>query len=95
MAAVSAVGCLAVSVDGEAVGSRPWRTSTSRARANSAALPNRSAGDFANAFAIACSIASGTVSRSSRSGRGDSVNRRAIIACSVGAENGGAPASIS
>ena len=67
----------------------------SRARANSAALPNRSAADLASAFAIACSIASGTVSRSSRSGRGDSVNRRAIIAWVVGAEKGGSPASIS
>ena len=67
----------------------------SSARANSAAVANRSAGALASARATACATASGTVSRTSCSGRGVSVIRRAIIACAVGAENGVSPASIS
>ena len=68
---------------------------SSSARANSAAVANRSAGDFARARAVAPATPSGTVSRTSRSGRGDSSIRRAIIACAVGAVKGGSPASIS
>ncbi len=68
---------------------------SSSARANSAAVANRSAGALASARATAWDTPSGTVSRTSRSGRGVSMSRRAMIACAVGAVNGGSPASIS
>ena len=65
------------------------------ARPNLSAEENRSAGDFDSALATAFSTASGTVSRNDRTGRGVSVNRRAIACCGVGPVNGGSPASIS
>ena len=65
------------------------------AAANWAALLNRSAAVRASAFCSASSTPSGTASRSCRTGRGVSMNRRAIIACAVGAANGVSPASIS
>jgi hypothetical protein len=63
--------------------------------ANSFIVPNRSAGSGASAFRIARSTPSGTVPRTARTLGGGSVNRFMIIACIVGAENGGSPASIS
>ena len=50
------------------------------ARAKAAAESKRSAGTLASALATACSTHSGTLSRTVRSRRGVSVNRRAIIA---------------
>ena len=63
--------------------------------ANASALSKRSAGVRASAFAMAASTDGGTASRSSRTGRGDSVKRRATIACGVAALKGTWPVSIS
>ena len=80
----------------------PWppsppsrRSAVSSAAPNSAAVANRSAGVRASARWSARSTLSGTASRACRIGRAVSVNRRAIIACAVGAANGVSPASIS
>ena len=78
---------------GPRAGAGVWPSA--KAFPNSAAVPNRSAGDLASALATARSTPSGTVSRTSLSGRGVSVNRRAIIACADGPVKGGSPASIS
>ena len=67
----------------------------SRARANSPALANRSAGVLSSALATAASIASGTALRTTRRWTGRSVISLAIIACAVGPVTGGSPASIS
>jgi hypothetical protein len=65
------------------------------AAANFAAEPNRSAGTLASAFNTTASMPMETVSRTVRSGRGFSVNRRVTMAWAVGPVNGGSPASIS
>jgi hypothetical protein len=69
-------------------------TGASSARANSAALVNRSAGERANARVIACSIPSETSRIVRRCGTG-SLKRFAMMACAVGPVKGGSPASIS
>ena len=63
--------------------------------ANSAAVPNRSAGSFSSAVSTAVSTCGGMVWRCGRSGRGLSVTTRATIACAVEPVNGGSPVSIS
>ncbi len=68
---------------------------SSNARANSAALPKRSAGSFWRAVAIASSRLTGVVFRSFPIGVGSSVITLATIAWAVGPVNGGSPASIS
>ena len=65
------------------------------ARANSAAVANRSAATGASARWMAWSTASGTLGRVRRTLGGGSLRRRAIIAWAVGAANGASPASIS
>ncbi len=65
------------------------------ARANSAALPNRSAGTGASARRIAWSNSSGTLGRPRRTLGTGSVKRLPITACAVGPVKGGSPASIS
>ena len=63
--------------------------------ANSDALANRSAGTFANAFATAASMWSGTSARTVRILVGRSERSLAITACAVGPVWGGSPVSIS
>ena len=65
------------------------------AAANSAAVANRSAGNFSSAVSTAASTAGGTLRRSSQGGRGSSVSTLETIACGVGPVNGGSPSSIS
>jgi hypothetical protein len=65
------------------------------AAANSAALPNRSAGSLASAVSTAASIAGDTVFRCRVGGGGSSVRTLAMIACAEGPVNGGSPTSIS
>ena len=70
-------------------------TSGASAWANCTADGYRSAGDLASAVVTTRSRLAGTVSRTCRSGRGDSDRLRTMIACGVGPVNGGSPASIS
>ena len=65
------------------------------AAANSAAVPNRSAGSFSSARSTAASTCAGTLRRSAMIDRGCSVMTRAMIACTDGPVNGASPASIS
>ena len=65
------------------------------ASANSAVVGNRSAGVLARARRIASSTASGIVVRTIDGGDTMSSEWRAMIACAVGPEKGGAPTSIS
>jgi hypothetical protein len=74
------------------------RTGTSvevSARANSSAVPNRSAGTLASARSIAYLTGGGTVARTVCSEGTGSIACRAMIDCAVGPVNGGCPASIS
>jgi len=66
-----------------------------KAAANSAAVPNRSAGSLCSAIRTASSTASGTVGRCRLGGAGVSVITLATIACAVLPMNGGSPTSIS
>jgi hypothetical protein len=66
-----------------------------RAAANSAAVPNRSAGSFCSATITAASIAGGTVFRCRARGLGSSASTRATIAWAVAPVKGGSPVSIS
>jgi hypothetical protein len=65
------------------------------ARRNCSAVENRSAGVFANAFAIACSTAGGVAGRISVKDGISAIECRARIACGVGPPNGGSPPIIS
>ena len=67
----------------------------SSARASSVAVAKRSAGNVAIAMPAMRSTSGSTVGRASRRLGARSVKRRAMIACTVGPVNGGAPASIS
>jgi hypothetical protein len=66
-----------------------------KARAKSAAVANRSAGNFARLRLTAASTAGGTVSRSVVSGVARSLKSRATMAWTVAPVNGGSPDSIS
>ncbi len=65
------------------------------ASANSAAVPNRSAGSFSKDVSTAASMCDGMVWRWGSSGRGVSVTTRATMAWAVEPVNGGSPVSIS
>ncbi len=66
-----------------------------RAWANAAALSNRSAGSFSNAFATAAATCGGTDFRSSVTGRAASVTIFMMICCAEFPMCGGSPVSIS
>ena len=74
---------------------RRAEAAVSSARTKSPAVEKRSAGVLARAFSTARSIASGTVSRTTRKRVGRSVRSLAIMACAVAPVTGGSPAIIS
>ena len=67
----------------------------SNARANSADVEKRSAGDFAIPRTMVAASCGVTVERTAESDRAFSVMTRMITACAVGPANGGSPANIS
>ena len=71
------------------------RSAASSACENSPAVGHRSAGTRASAFCSTASTDCGTVGRSTRTDGASPVIIFAIIACVLGAVNGGSPASIS
>jgi hypothetical protein len=71
--------------------SKAW----SSALAKSTTVSNRSAGTFASARRTTASSVGVTVSRATLAEGGGWPNCLAMIACAVGPENGGSPASIS
>ena len=90
-----AARCDAVTMVGAPSGGVRTSVAEASACASCAAAAKRSSGARASARRRARSTGSGTSGRTARTDRAGSVNRRTMIAWTVGPVNGGSPASIS